>query len=368
MKIPFNDLRSQYIELKETIQWRINKVLEHGQYIMGPEVYELEEKLAHYTGSKYCISVASGTKALLISLMALGVKSGDEVITTPFTWISSVEVIALLGATPVLVDVEADTANINADLIEKNISSRTKAIMPVSLFGQPADIDKINSIAKKNGNIPVIEDAAQSFGATYKQRFSCNLSSIGCTSFFPSKPLGCYGDGGAIFTNDEKYASIMKEIRLHGKSEKYLHNRIGIDGRMDTLQCAVVLAKLDCFDRELLQRELVANRYNKLIASYNHNNKPIPLSVRSECKSVYAQYCILTEKRDYIQNKLAELGIPTAIYYPIPINEQMGYKHICRSNATPNARHLSKKILSLPMSPYLEEKTQKVIIDDLIGD
>ena len=334
---------------------------------MGPEVYELEEKLALYTGSKYCITVASGTKALLISLMALGVKPGDEVITTPFTWISSVEVIALLGATPVLIDVELDTANINADLIEKNISSRTKAIMPVSLFGQPADMDKINLIAKKNGNIPVIEDAAQSFGATYNQRRSCNLSSIGCTSFFPSKPLGCYGDGGAIFTNDDKYASIMKEIRLHGKSEKHLHNRIGVDGRMDTLQCAVVLAKLDCFDGDLLKRKLVADKYNKLIASHNHNNKPIPLSVRSDCESVYAQYCILTDNRDYIQNKLSKSGIPTAIYYPIPINEQMGYKEICRSNATPNAKQLSKKIMSLPMSPYIEEEIQTTIINDLIS-
>ena len=244
MPIPFIDLKTQYQAVKPQIQARIDAVLEHGQYIMGPEVKELEDKLAAFTGAKHCITCASGTEALLMSLMALGIGPDDEIVTTPFTFVATAEVIVLLGAKPVFVDVEPDTGNIDASLIEAKITSKTKAIMPVSLYGQTADMDAINAIAAKRGNLPVIEDAAQSFGATYKGRQSCNLSTIGCTSFFPSKPLGCYGDGGAIFTNDDALAQAMREIRVHGQSQRYVHTRVGVGGRMDTLQCAIVLAKL----------------------------------------------------------------------------------------------------------------------------
>ncbi|MGV6851180.1 MAG: DegT/DnrJ/EryC1/StrS family aminotransferase, partial [bacterium] len=251
--IPFIDLKTQYKALEVEIRQRINNVLEHGQYIMGPEVQELEQKLADYTGAEHCITTASGTEALLISLMALNIKPGDEVITTPFTFIATAEVIVLLGAKPVFVDIKPDTCNINASLIEEKITNKTKAIMPVSLYGQPADMDEINAIADKY-NLPVIEDAAQSFGATYKNKKSCNLSTIGCTSFFPSKPLGCYGDGGAIFTSDDDIAKACREIRVHGQSQRYVHTRVGVGGRMDTIQCAVVLAKLERFDWEVEQR------------------------------------------------------------------------------------------------------------------
>jgi len=230
MSIPFINLKTQYQELEFQIKKRINTVLEHGQYILGPEVKELEDRLAEYIGTKHCITVASGTEALLISLIALGIKLGDEVITTPFSFVSAVEVIVLLGAIPVFVDIEPDTCNINASLIEGKITDKTKAIMPVSLYGQPADMDEINTIASKY-NQPVVEDAAQSFGSTYKNKKSCNLSTIGCTSFFPSKPLGCYGDGGAIFTNDDDIARACREIRVHGQSKRYVHSRIGVGGR-----------------------------------------------------------------------------------------------------------------------------------------
>ncbi|MGH8499499.1 MAG: DegT/DnrJ/EryC1/StrS family aminotransferase, partial [Methylococcales bacterium] len=260
-KINFIDLQAQYAEMKELINSRIQRVLDHGQYIMGPEMRELEEKLALYTGARHCISVASGTEALLIALMALGVKAGDEVITTPFTFVATAEVIVLSGATPVFVDIEADTYNIDPPLIEAAISARTKAIIPVSLYGQVADMDEINAIAAKYGNIPVIEDAAQSFGATYKSRKSCNLSTFGCTSFFPSKPLGCYGDGGAVFTNDDKLAQTVRQIRVHGEESRYHHVRVGVCGRMDTIQCAVLLAKMERIDGELARRFEAGQRY-----------------------------------------------------------------------------------------------------------
>ncbi len=262
--IPFIDLKAQYRALQPEIQERINRVLEHGQYIMGPEVQELEAKLAGYTGANHCITVASGTEALLISLMALGIKPGDEVVTTPFTFVATAEVIVLLGAKPIFVDIEPDTCNIDHRLIEDKITERTKVIMPVSLYGQVADMDEINAIAARRGNIPVIEDAAQSFGATYKGRKSCNLSTGGGTSFFPSKPLGCYGDGGAIFTNDATLAQACREIRVHGQARRYVHTRVGVGGRMDTLQCAIVLAKLERFDWEIARRLAIGARYNDL--------------------------------------------------------------------------------------------------------
>ncbi|HZM35506.1 MAG TPA: DegT/DnrJ/EryC1/StrS family aminotransferase, partial [Burkholderiales bacterium] len=260
----FTDLKSQYRAIKQSVDARIQKVLDHGQYILGPEVREMEQQLEAWTGSKHCISVASGTEALLIALMALDIKPGDEVITTPFTFVATGEMIVLLGAKAVFVDVEEDTANIDASKIAAAITPRTKAIMPVSLYGQTADMDEINAIAAKH-RISVIEDAAQSFGATYKGRKSCNLSTIGCTSFFPSKPLGCYGDGGAIFTNDSALATAMREIRVHGQSGRYKHTRIGVGGRMDSIQCAVVLAKLERFEWEIERRTEHGRRYDRLL-------------------------------------------------------------------------------------------------------
>jgi UDP-2-acetamido-2-deoxy-ribo-hexuluronate aminotransferase len=361
MTIPFIDLNAQYRALQPQIQNRINNVLNHGQFIMGPEVRELEEKLANFTGSKHCISVASGTDALLISLMALGIMPGDEIITTPFTFVATAEVIVLLGARPIFVDVERDTCNINVRLIEEKITSRTKAIMPVSLYGQPSDMDEINDIALRNGNIPVIEDAAQSFGATYNGRKSCNLSTVGCTSFFPSKPLGCYGDGGAIFANDDVFAQACREIRIHGQSERYVHTRVGVGGRMDTLQCAIVLAKLERFDWEIRRRLEIGATYNELFDAAGIER----VSQRSGRTSVFAQYTIIPEDREHIQGFLKEIQIPTAVHYPVPLSLQPGYRKFCCTDCTPVANLLSTKVLSLPMSPDLDAASQRFIVESI---
>jgi UDP-2-acetamido-2-deoxy-ribo-hexuluronate aminotransferase len=361
MSIPFIDLKTQYRALKPQIQARIDAVLEHGQYIMGPEVKELEDKLAAYTGSKHCITVASGTEALLISLMALDIKPGDEIITTPFTFVATAEVIVLLGAKPVYVDVEPDTCNINAKLIEAKITEKTRAIMPVSLYGQPADMDEINAVAARHGNIPVIEDAAQSFGATYKGKKSCNLSTIGCTSFFPSKPLGCYGDGGALFTNDDSIAQACREIRVHGQSQRYVHTRIGLGGRMDTLQCAIVLAKLDRFAWEVEQRVAIGQRYNTLLDEAGIQR----VHQRSDRNSVFAQYTLFSKERKSLQARLAEAGIPTAVHYPVPLNEQPAYKHLCCPDCTPIAMATAHTVISLPMGADLNLDAQLSIVKSM---
>ncbi len=360
MNIPFIDLKSQYQELKPQIQERINRVLDHGQYIMGPEVKELEEKLAEYCGAKYCVTVASGTEALLISLMALGIKAGDEVITTPFTFVATAEVIVLLGATPVFVDIEPDTCNIDATKIEAAITEKTKAIMPVSLYGQPADMNEINNIAAKH-NLPVIEDAAQSFGAEYKGKKSCNLSTIGCTSFFPSKPLGCYGDGGALFTNDEEIALACREIRVHGQSKRYCHTRIGVGGRMDTIQCAVVLAKLERFPWEVEQRIKKGSLYNELLDETNIQRT----QQKPDRSTVFAQYTIMIENREALIEKLKQKGIPTAVHYPIPLNEQPAYKTHKKKGQTPIASQIACMVMSLPMGADIQEISQKKIIDEI---
>ena len=363
MTIPFIDLKAQYQALKPQIQARIDGVLEHGQYIMGPEVKELEDKLAAFTGAKHCITCASGTEALLMSLMALGIGPGDEIVTTPFTFVATAEVIVLLGAKPVFVDVEPDTGNINADLIEAAITPRTKAIMPVSLYGQTAHMDAINAIAAKHGNLPVIEDAAQSFGATYKGRQSCNLSTIGCTSFFPSKPLGCYGDGGAIFTNDDALAQAMREIRVHGQSQRYVHTRVGVGGRMDTLQCAIVLAKLERFEWEVQQRCEIGERYNQRLDQAGIAR----IQQRADRTSVYAQYTVMVPNREALQKRLAEAGIPTAVHYPVPLNEQPAYKHLCCPDCTPVAQQLAKRVMSLPMSAEITPEQQQHIVAALVA-
>ena len=360
MSIPFIDLKAQYQALKPSIDARIQKVLDHGQYIMGPEVRELEEHLEAYTGARHCITVASGTEALLIALMALGIKPGDEVITTPFTFVATAEVIVLLGAVPVFVDIEEDTCNIDARKIETAITPMTKAIMPVSLYGQPADMDEINAIAARH-NLLVIEDAAQSFGAEYKGRKSGNLSTIGCTSFFPSKPLGCYGDGGAIFTNDDDLATAMREVRVHGQERRYVHTRIGVGGRMDTMQCAIVLAKLERFDWEVEQRLKAGARYNELLAG-----KVPTVTQRPDRTSVFAQYTVFVDKRDEVQETLKQAGIPTAVHYPIPLNEQPAYRHLCCPDCSPISQQRARQVMSLPMSACLSESDQNRIVEELI--
>lgn len=363
MSIPFIDLKSQYRALQPQIQARIDRVLEHGQYIMGPEVKELEDRLAAYTGAKNCITVASGTEALLISLMALGVGPGDEVITTPFTFAATAEVIVLVGAKPVFVDIESDTCNIDVGLIEAKISPKTKAIMPVSLYGQVADMEEINAIAKNYGDIPVIEDAAQSFGATYKGRKSCNLSTVGCTSFFPSKPLGCYGDGGAIFTNDDALAQVFREIRVHGQSKRYVHTRIGVGGRMDTLQCAIVLAKLERFEWELQRRRELGAYYSRLLAASGVEL----LTVRPNRDCVWAQYTVFVDDRASVQAAMKERGVPTAVHYPVPLHHQPIYSRYCCMECCQNSSRNALRVMSLPMSPDLKDEDILNIAKILIG-
>jgi UDP-2-acetamido-2-deoxy-ribo-hexuluronate aminotransferase len=358
--IPFIDLKAQYETLKPQILERINRVLEHGQYIMGPEVQELEDKLASYTGAKHCVTVSSGTEALLISLMALEIQPGDEIITTPFTFVSTAEVIVLLGAKPIFVDIEPDTCNIDVSKIECAITPKTKAIMPVSLYGQPADMDEINAIAEKYG-LAVIEDAAQSFGAEYKGKKSCNLSSIGCTSFFPSKPLGCYGDGGALFTNNDAIAQASREIRVHGQSKRYFHTRFGVGGRMDTLQCAIVLAKLDRFDWEVQQRGTIGSKYNKLFDQLGVDR----VKQHPDRTSVFAQYTLFVNDRERIQEQLKKADIPTSVHYPIPLNEQPAYRYLEQFESTPLAKETARRVMSLPMSADLDESSQAWIVENI---
>ncbi|HRP69068.1 MAG TPA: DegT/DnrJ/EryC1/StrS family aminotransferase [Turneriella sp.] len=354
----FIDLKTQQARIKTQIDANIQKVLAHGQYIMGPEITEIEKRLATYTGAKHCLTVANGTDALLIALMALGVKAGDEVITSPFTFIATGEMIALLGAAPVFVDIDPKTYNIDPTKIEAAITPKTKAIMPVSLYGQCADFDAINVIAQKH-NLPVIEDAAQSFGAEYKKKKSCNLSTIGCTSFFPSKPLGCYGDGGAVFTNDDELAKKMGYIRLHGQDKRYHHPIIGVNGRMDTLQAAILLPKLDIFPEEVTLREKIGARYSSRLAAHGITTPYIePYNL-----SVYAQYTVLVDNRETVQKKLQEHGIPTAVHYPIPLNLQPVFAHLNQPKGSfPIAERIAERVVSLPMHPYLDEATQDKII------
>lgn len=360
----FIDLKKQYAELRASINARIQTVLDHGQFIMGPEVRELEDSLAQFTGARHCITCASGTEALLIALMALDIRPGDEIITTPFTFVATAEVIALLGAVPVFVDVEPDTANIDAAKIETAITPRTRAIMPVSLYGQTADMDAINAIAARHG-LPVIEDAAQSFGATYKGRQSCNLSTIGCTSFFPSKPLGCYGDGGALFTSDDMLAKAMREIRVHGQEKRYYHTRLGVGGRMDTIQCAVVLAKLERFPWEVQRRAAVGQRYTELLQGKNGLGL---LTLRPERTSVHAQYTVLVDERDKLQDALKLRGVPTAVHYPLSLHQQPAYRKFGAEQHFPASESLAQRVMSLPLYPDLALPTQGAIIDALTAE
>ena len=357
----FVGIKDQYKILNNSINKRIQKVMDHGQFIMGPEVFELEESLKRYTNSDFCISTSSGTDALLMALMAIGIKSGDEIITTPFTWASNAEMIMLLGAKPVYVDINLNTYNLDAGLISKAITNKTKAIMPVSLFGQCCDMDEINLIAKKN-NLIVIEDAAQSFGAEYKNKKSCNLSDIGCTSFFPTKPLGGYGDSGACFTNDEELAEKMKKIRSHGQSKKNIHQMLGINGRMDTIQAAIIIEKLSVFENEIKLRNSIADNYNKLLDISNLGSIKKPF-IEKECKSVYAQYSILSENRDLVKKKLSRFSIPSVVFYPHPLYNQKAYED--KSFSLKITEKVCKEILSLPMNPYMTKEEQEKVVQSL---
>ncbi|MDO9265103.1 MAG: DegT/DnrJ/EryC1/StrS family aminotransferase [Desulfosalsimonadaceae bacterium] len=356
----FIDLKSQQRRIRDRIETRIKAVLDHGAYIMGPEIKELEAKLADYTEVKHCITCASGTDALLMALMALGINPGDEVITVPYTWISTAEVIALLRAKPVFIDIQPDTFNMDPSKLESAITPRTKAIMPVGIYGQCADMTRINAIAAKH-NIPVIEDGAQSFGATHHGKKSCNLSLMGCTSFFPSKPLGCYGDGGAIFTPDDALADKLRQIRIHGQKVKHQHPLVGINGRLDTIQAAILLEKFTLFPEECDLRAEIADRYNALLADIPGIQPPV---VAANNTSVYAQYTILADDREAQTSTLKSKDIPSVAYYTAPLHLQgafadLGYK----PGDFPVSEDVAVRCLSLPMSPYLTKQDQEKVAE-----
>jgi UDP-2-acetamido-2-deoxy-ribo-hexuluronate aminotransferase len=353
------DLEKQQIQIRDEIDEAIKSVLDHQLFIMGPEVNELEEILSKFVGVKHCISASSGTDALLIALMSLGIGAGDEVITTPFTFVSTAEVIVLLGAKPVYVDIDPDTYNIDATKIEKAITTRTKLILPVSLYGQCSDMIQINEIALKY-DLPVVEDAAQSFGATFNGSKSCSLSTFGCTSFFPSKPLGCYGDGGALFTNNDKLAQVAREIRSHGQEKRYFSTRIGVNGRIDTIQAAVLLVKMKIFEKEVALRKKVGDRYTKLFNEQCPDDIITPY-IHPKNTSVYGQYTIqVYKKRDYLMENLKKYDIPTSVHYPYGINKQPAFATE-EFNLTITDR-ISKNVVSIPMHPYLKEQQQYEVV------
>ena len=351
MKIDFANLQYQYKLYKDEIDEAIDEVLEKSNYIMGEEVTILENNLEKFTGAQYAITCSSGTDALVLAMMALDIQPGDEIITTPFTFIATAETIAFLGAVPVFVDIDEKTYNIDPSKLEENISSKTKAIIPVSLYGQPAEMDVIQSIATKH-NLKVIVDGAQSFGSTYKGKTDSNLGDISTTSFFPAKPLGCFGDGGAVFTNSEELATKMKSLRVHGQSKRYHHKYIGMGGRMDTLQCAIVNIKLKHYKKDLALRQEVAEKYTKAL-----QDKDIVLPfIDKNTTSVFAQYSIRVKERDKLQTKLKEKGIPTAVHYPMPLHLQECFEYLNYTKGDfPIAEQISQEIMSLPMNPYISD-------------
>lgn len=342
----FCDLNAQQNLIRDKIDNAIARVLEHGQYILGPEVDELEDRLTQFTGSKYCTSCANGTDALQIALMALNIQPGDEVIVPAFTFIATAEAVALLGAKPVFIDICPKTYNLDPELLNNVINKHTKAIIAVSLFGQCADMERISSIANEY-NIPVIEDAAQSFGATHRTKKSCNIATISCTSFFPAKPLGCYGDGGAIFTNDEDLADRIKKSARHGQSQRYMHDTLGMNSRLDTIQAAILIEKLKIYPAEIKMRQTVANKYTEAL-------KHLPIStphILDSNNSVYAQYTINSSIRDKLAAELKKSNIPTTVHYPIPLPEQLVFNSVNQNFSY--AKTASETVLSLPMHPYL---------------
>lgn len=366
-QIPFADLKSQYESYKAEIDKAVLDVMASSMYIMGPEVEKLEKNLASYVGARHALSVSSGTDALLLALMAYGIKEGDEVITTPFTFIATAEVIALVGAKPVFADIDEKTYNLDIEKVKPLINEKTKAIIPVSLYGLPADMDKFYELTK-NTNIKLIEDACQSFGATDNGKYSCNYNSLGCTSFFPSKPLGCYGDGGAVFTNDDKEAEILSNLRNHGQVARYKHKYIGINGRLDAMQAAILNVKLAHFKEEIARRIEIGNNYTKKIkAAYKGDAADIITPFIPDGKvSVYAQYSVRVKNREEVTKKLNEAGIPTAIHYPIPLHMQECYAGCgFKEGDLPISETVSKEIMSLPMSAFLKDDDQDFIVETL---
>ncbi|PIE68799.1 MAG: aminotransferase DegT [Deltaproteobacteria bacterium] len=380
MSIPFVDLKTQYIVLEDRIREHIDQVLEHGAYIMGPEINELERRLADYIGSSYALGCSSGSDALLMALMALDIGPGDAVLTSPFTFFATAEEIAMVGATPVFVDIDPITFNIDPECLEKAIQAllakddsmyplpkgyenlTPKAVMPVDLFGLSADYDRIEALCASHG-LRIIEDAAQAFGARYKDRQAkaCGFGDIGCTSFFPAKPLGCYGDGGMCFTNDEALQEKLASIRIHGKGrDRYDNIRIGINGRLDTLQAGVLLAKFDIFPDEVRGRNIVADRYTALLQDY-----VVTPTVPEGYGSVWAQYSVLaqdTAQREALRDRLGEQGIPTAVYYPVPLHLQTAFTGLAYApGSMPVSEDAGARIFSLPMHPYLTAEIQEKI-------
>ena len=364
----FINLKKQYKRLESDIDKRIKAVLEHGQFIMGPEIHELEKRLSTFSDSKYCLSCSSGTDALLIGLLAQGVSSGDKIITTPFTYIATAEVIKLIGATPIFVDIDSRTFNIDCEKIDRvlNDLKNVKGIIPVNLFGLPADFDAIYDAISSHDNIFVMEDAAQSFGAIYKGRKSCSLGDIGATSFFPAKPLGCYGDGGAIFTNDDNLFEIMQSIRIHGQGKnKYDCDRIGLNGRMDTIQATILLSKLSIYEEEINLRQDVARKYSDRLKDYLE----VPY-IPNDCISVWAQYSVLSPNelvRKSVAQSLQSKNIPSMIYYQKPLHIQKAFKDLGYSFGDfPVSESISSRILSLPMHPYLDDFEIDMICETII--
>jgi len=356
MQIDFANLQHQYLLYKTEIDQAIHAVLDKSNYIMGEEVQELENSLQEFTGAKHAITCSSGTDALLLAMMAFDIKTGDEIITTPFTFIATAETIAFLGAKPVFVDIDEKTYNIDPSKIEEKITNKTKAIMPVSLYGQPADLDAIQTIADKH-NLKVIIDGAQSFGSTYKGKTDSNLGDISTTSFFPAKPLGCFGDGGAVFINDDDLAEKMKSLRVHGQSKRYHHKYIGMGGRMDTLQCAIVNVKLKHYKKDLALRQEVAEKYTEVLGGVALASQIILPFVDERVTSAFAQYSIRVQDRDEVQTKLKKAGIPTAVHYPMPLHLQECFEYLGYVKGDfPVSELVSHEIMSLPMNPYLSDK------------
>ncbi len=361
MKIDFANLQYQYQLYKEEIDAAMQAVLDKSNYIMGDEVRELESALQEFTGAKHAITCASGTEALILAMMALDIKPGDEIITTPFTFIATAETIAFLGAKPVFVDIDEKTYNIDSSKIEAKITQKTKAIIPVSLYGQPADMDAIASIAEKH-NLKVIIDGAQSFGSTYKGKTDSNLGDISTTSFFPAKPLGCFGDGGAVFTNSDELAQKMKMLRVHGQNKRYHHKYIGVGGRMDTLQCAVVNVKLKHYTKDLALRQEVAQKYTQAL----QNKELITPYQNADTTSAWAQYSVRVQNRDELQAQLKEKGIPTAVHYPMSLHLQECFEYLGYSKGDfPIAERVSEEIMSLPMNPYVKDDEIEYITTQL---
>lgn len=349
----FFDLGAQQALIRPELDRRMQAVLAHRQFVLGPEITELEQRLADYVGVRHCITVSSGTDALLVSLMALGIGPGDEVITTPFSFVAAVEMIQLLGARPVFVDIDPASYNLDVTAVEAQIGSRTRALLPADLFGQCADYRRLQVIASRHG-LPIIQDAAQSFGALHHGCRAGSLGTIATTSFYPSKPLGCYGDGGACFTDEDSLAECLRALRNHGQSRPYVHSRVGINGRIDTLQAAVLLAKLEVFDQETQQREAIAARYHDRLSAV----VSCP-SVAEGNRSVWAQYTVEVEERDSLADRLKTAGIPTAVHYPVPLHRQPSYGQAVR---LPHAEAAAKRVLSLPFHPYLSAEDQQRVV------